>query len=203
MTLFKILILKEIFMSAKRTVQLLLVIAIMLASLGFTSRVSAWGCGPTVTVQWGDTLSGIARMCGITVGALYAANPGIGYYIYAGQVIYISNAYYAPSYTPTYYAPGRTYLVQWGDTLRIIAARYNTTEAAILAVNPGIWNPNNIYAGQYIYLPVSASYYTVQSGDTLRIIAARYGTTVEYLLALNPTIWNPNRIYAGQVIRVW
>lgn len=190
-------------MSAKRTVQIFLVIAIMLISLGATKQAFAWGCGSTVTVQWGDTLSKIAKICGTTVNALYAANPGLGYYIYAGQVLNIPNTYYTPVYTPTYYAPGGTYLVQWGDTLRIIAWRYNTTEEAILAVNPGIWNANYIYAGQYINLPVSASYYTVQSGDTLRIIAARYGTTVEYLLALNPTIWNPNRIYAGQVIRVW
>ena len=180
-------------MSAKRTVQLFLVIAIMLASLGFTGQAFAWGCGPTVTVQWGDTLSGIAQACGTTVGALYAANPGLGYWIYAGQVLYIpSTYYYPPVYTPTYYSPGGSYMVQWGDTLRIIAARFNTTEAAILAANPGIWNANYIYAGQYINLPSSSSYYTVQAGDTLKIIAVRFGTSVEYLQAINPTIWNPN-----------
>ncbi len=71
----------------------------------------------------------------------------------------------------------------------------------ILAVNPQIWNPNLIYAGQVINLPVHPVYYTVQWGDTLFKIATRYGTTVASLQYLN-NIWNPNWIYAGQVLRI-
>ncbi len=74
---------------------------------------------------------------------------------------------------------------------------------AILKVNPQIYNPNLIYAGQVINLPAGLSTYVVQRGDTLKIIAARFGTSLESLLALNPQIYNPNLIYVGQVIRVW
>ncbi|MCL4530148.1 MAG: LysM peptidoglycan-binding domain-containing protein [Chloroflexi bacterium] len=100
--------------------------------------------------------------------------------------------------------PGRQYVIQWGDTLAKIAARYGTSVSAILAVNPQLANrPSWIYAGEVITLPAAPTYYTVQRGDTLRIIAARYGTTVYGLQSLNPQIWNPNIIYVGQVIRVW
>ena len=47
------------------------------------------------------------------------------------------------------------YTVQKGDTLNKIAAEYNTTVDAILAINPQITNPNKIYPGQVIKIPVS------------------------------------------------
>ena len=74
---------------------------------------------------------------------------------------------------------------------------------ALLKVNPQVGNPNLIYAGQVINLPVGSSTYVVQWGDTLKIIATRFGTSVESLLALNPQITNANLIYVGQVIRLW
>jgi LysM repeat protein len=89
-----------------------------------------------------------------------------------------------------------------GDTLRKIAAKFNTTVDALLKLNPQIANPNVIYVGQAITIPAQATNHTVQRGDTLRIIANRYGTTVDAILALNPNIKNPNLIYVGQVIRV-
>ena len=94
------------------------------------------------------------------------------------------------------------YYVQRGDTLRNIASRWSTTVEEILKVNPQITNPNLIYVGQAINIPLGASSYIVQKGDTLRIIAGKFGTTVDALLALNPNIKNANLIYVGQVINV-
>ncbi len=104
------------------------------------------------------------------------------------------------------------YTVQRGDTLRIIANRFNTTVSAILALNPQITNPNLIYPGQVIVVPGSTggipdpppagSTYYVQRGDTLRIIANRFGTSVDAILAVNPQITNQNVIYAGQAIKL-
>lgn len=48
------------------------------------------------------------------------------------------------------------YVVQRGDTLSAIARRNNTTVAAILRLNPQIRNPNRLYVGQRILLPVAA-----------------------------------------------
>ena len=123
-----------------------------------------------------------------------------------GRNGYNNNTYNpAPQYyASNYYAPqaGRTYVVQWGDTLRNIADRTGVSIYDIQAVNPQIWNPNWIFYGQVINLPRAAQYYTVQYGDTLAIIAARYGTSLYSLESLNQ-LWNPNLIYPGQVIRIW
>lgn len=46
-----------------------------------------------------------------------------------------------------------TYVVQRGDTMRIIADRLGIPLGSLIAANPNIWNPNLIYAGQVICLP--------------------------------------------------
>ncbi len=195
-------------MATKRIFQLIVVAAILVASLASAGGVMAWsGCASYITVQWGDTLSGIAALCGTTAEAIRDANPGLGWWVYAGQVLYIPTGYtYAPVYYPAQYTPsyGGTYVVQWGDTLGKIAARMGYSVSDILAVNPQIWNASLIYVGQCINLPAAAPvYYTVQYGDTLRIIASIYGTSVYSLQLLNPAIYDPNLIYPGQVIRIW
>jgi peptidoglycan endopeptidase LytE len=155
-------------------------------------------------VARGDTLKSLANRFGTTIDALLAANRDItnANLIYEGQRLTV----YAGPVTPPPNNPpptsGQIYYAQRGDTLRKIAAKFNTTVDAILKVNPRITNPNLIYVGQAISIPGDASTYIVQKGDTLRIIANRFGTTVDALLALNPNIWNANLIYAGQVIRV-
>ncbi len=106
------------------------------------------------------------------------------------------------------------YVVQRGDTLRIIANRFGTTVQAILTANPQITNPNLIYPGQVLVVPggtggiptptpaPGGSSYYVQPGDTLKIIAARFGTTVDAILSVNPQITNQNLIYVGQAIKL-
>ncbi|MBI5952217.1 MAG: LysM peptidoglycan-binding domain-containing protein [Chloroflexi bacterium] len=190
-------------MIVKRIFQLILVVAILVASFASTGGAMAWsGCASYITVQWGDTLSGLAALCGTTMEAIRAANPGLGWWVYAGQVLYIPTGYES---SPMYYPPaGGTYVVQRGDTLGKIAARQGVSVSDILAANPQIWNASLIYAGQVINLPTASPvYYTVQRGDTLRVIASNYGTTVYSLLLLNPTIYDANLIYPGQVLRVW
>ncbi len=155
-------------------------------------------------VARGDTLRSLASRFGTTVDALFAANPDItnANVIYEGQRLKV---YSGPVTPPPNNPPppsGQVYYAQRGDTLRKIAAKFNTTVDAILRVNPQITNPNLIYVGQAITVPADVSTYQVQRGDTLRIIASKFGTTVDALLALNPNIWNANLIYAGQVIRV-
>jgi LysM repeat protein len=185
-------------MSFKRIAQLVVILAMLVASFGFAGSASVYACSNYVTVQWGDTLSGIASLCGTTAVAIQAANPGLSWWIYAGQVLCIPTSS-APVYYPT---PGGTYIVQWGDTLASIASRAGVSVNDVLAANPTIWNASYIYAGQVICLPAAPAYYTVQIDDTMRIIAERYGTSIYSLQMLNPQINNINWIYAGQTIRV-
>jgi len=102
------------------------------------------------------------------------------------------------------------HIVQWGETLTMIAARYGTTVNAIVQAN-GIRNPNYIWVGQRLVIPVpappppppppSGCTYVVRPGDTLTAIAWRYRTTVWWLVSAN-NIWNPNLIFVGQRLRV-
>ncbi len=96
-----------------------------------------------------------------------------------------------------------TYVIQPGDTLSGIAAKFGTTTQVLAELN-GISDPDLIYAGTTLRVPEnspSAKYYQVQPGDTLSEIAAKFGTTTSALAALNG-ISNPNLIYAGTTIRI-
>jgi LysM repeat protein len=100
-------------------------------------------------VQRGDTLARIARRFGTTVWAIAQANNIFNINrIYVGQYLVIPGGTYPPT-DPTVIS----YYVRYGDTLARIAAAYGTTWQAIAAYN-GIVNPNRIYAGQLIYIPV-------------------------------------------------
>ena len=119
------------------------------------------------TVQPGDWLSRIARNCGVTLSALYAANPGVSArtsYIYPGQVLVIPGGYDDGTTYPTYpNYPGSTfcgpswdsygsyYVVCRGDTLGSIAMYYGVNWRYLQNRN-GIVNANRIYAGQIIRL---------------------------------------------------
>jgi LysM repeat protein len=137
-------------MHIKKFLQLIIFAMLLVTSFASVGGASAWSQCPTyITVQWGDTLTKIAAKCDTTVNAIRAANPGLGWWLYAGQTLYIPSGYTPPSQPPTY----NTYTVQWGDTLGKIAARSGTSVSALLAVNPQIYNASLIYVGQVINLP--------------------------------------------------
>jgi LysM repeat protein len=145
-------------MKTKRILQAFVIVAVLVSSLSLTGSASAWYCASYITVQWGDTLSGIAAYCGTTMDAIRAANPGLGWWVYAGQVLYIPSGYgYYPTNYPTYpvnYTPtGGNYTIRWGDTLGNIAAANGISLYALLAANPQIWNANLIFPGQVITIP--------------------------------------------------
>ena len=101
---------------------------------------------------------------------------------------------------------GRTYTVQAGDTLSVIAAKLGVSTSAISGCRSG--NPNLIYPGEVLKInggntapkPAGRTY-TVRAGDNLSAIASRYGTTYQALAAKNG-IANPNLIYPGQVLKI-
>ena len=152
----------------KRIFQWVLVGALVVATFASTgSAAASGGCASYAVVQWGDTLSGLASLCGTTVGAIQAANPGLGSWLLAGQVLYIPTGG-GNTYVSAYQGQvaGSTYTVQWGDSLGGIAAKTGFSYSAILSVNPKIWNADLIYPGEVINLPASgyASGYGSASG---------------------------------------
>jgi len=141
-------------MNVRKFAQIITIAILLITSIASIGGASAWSqCPAYITVQWGDTLSGIAIKCDTTVDAIRAANPSLGWWLYTGQVIYIPGGHTPPSQPTTY----STYTVQWGDTLSKIATRSGTTVNSLLAVNPQIYNPSLIYAGQVINLPSGVS----------------------------------------------
>jgi murein DD-endopeptidase MepM/ murein hydrolase activator NlpD len=106
---------------------------------------------------------------------------------------------------------GDVYVVQPGDTLSSIAARFGLKLSDIATAN-NLSNTNLIFVGQRLVLPPNqppaspttspsdssaSSIYVVQAGDTLFSVAARFGVKMADI-ALANSIQDTNYIYVGQ-----
>jgi spore germination protein len=97
-------------------------------------------------------------------------------------------------------------VVQSGDTLSEIAAALGVSVDDIARAN-GISDPNVIFAGQRLSVPVGApgagtiAVWTVQPGDTLWEIGQRFGLSADQIARHN-SIDDPNLIFAGQQLRI-
>ena len=91
------------------------------------------------------------------------------------------------------------YIMQTGDTLPAIAAKFNMSLNDLVNLN----NPVLIQPGKALTVsaptPPPTQTYTVKAGDTLTAIALKFGTTVAAIVAAN-NIANPNLISVGQVL---
>ncbi|MER2599582.1 MAG: LysM domain-containing protein [Caldilineales bacterium] len=88
-----------------------------------------------------------------------------------------------------------------GQTLWSIARWYGVSVETLQRVNR-ILDPNRIYAGQLLCIPIGAgggTTHVIQRGETLSSIARLYGTTWQCLAHRNH-IPNPNHIRAGQLL---
>ncbi len=148
-------------------------------------------------VRSGDSLWLIARKFNTTVAAIKSLNGLTSDSLSIGQVLRI----------PTTQTPNESYfeyVVRSGDSLWLLAQRYNTTVDAIRNLN-GL-SSSALRIGQILKIPsaggTSAPYfeYTVRSGDTLWDLARRYGTTVSAIKNLNGLSSDTLRI--GQVLKI-
>ncbi len=166
------------------------------------------GGGTTIhVVQRGETLFRIAMRYGTTVEAIAAAN-GISdpRYISVGQRLLIPNARLDVD------VPGApiTHSVAPGDTLRTLAAAYQTTAEGIAAAN-SITNPARLFIGQELTINQGAagdadtaaqprSLYRVQPGDNVLRIALRLGVPWRALAEANG-LAGSGPVFAGS--RIW
>ncbi|MCU0520287.1 MAG: LysM peptidoglycan-binding domain-containing protein [Anaerolineae bacterium] len=185
----------------------LTILVIALAAVTRQPAAAAPLADTTYIVQYGDSLTRIAARYGLTVGQLAAAN-GLGWnsWLYAGQRLNIpGSAAPAPAPAPS----GGGYVVQRGDTLMSIAARYGLTVGQLASANGLYWN-SWVYVGQRLTIPGGSSpapapapstpsaggTHVVQRGNTLFSIARTYGTTVAALRSANGLA--SDLIYVGQ-----
>jgi LysM repeat protein len=145
--------------------RLLMAVVVALLVAGAVANVA--GAAPAQTgdsyvVKPGDTLGSIAARYGVSASALARAN-GITNpdRIYIGQNLAIPGTSGGTGQTsapkpPTTAPSTGTYIVQQGDTLGKIAARYGTTVANLMRLN-GISNPDRIWVGQRLKVSGSGS----------------------------------------------
>lgn len=152
---------------------------------GTASGMCPTGAVP-YTVEEGDTLYTIARMYGVSLADIIAANPGLTdvNMLYIGQMICV------PIPKPCH---GQKYTVMSGDSFYTIARKYGITVAELMAANPNI-PANNLMVGMVICIPTPVARpcptgsmtYTVVAGDTLASIADRFSLSVYSLTVANP-----------------
>jgi LysM repeat protein len=179
-----------------------------LAVTGTPTPTLTPGAGNYV-VQYGDTLSSIAKRFGVTVAALKSANNLTSDAIYAGEILRIP--------APTPLTPTRTatplpagsfhYTVQAGDQLLALARRFGVTTSAIRSANR--LTSDTLFAGQVLVIPApfptatlapGAQFYVVQPGDQLLRIARRFGITLSALKAANGLA--SDTLQPGQVLTI-
>jgi LysM repeat protein len=161
------------------------------------------------TVRSGDTLGSIATRTGTSIAALVErnglANPNL---IRVGQVLALPGATGpAPAASPA--GGAQFHVVQAGDTIGRVAARYGISQRQLIDAN-GLTD-GMIYVGQRLsLLPAAAppapsgpgtTSHTVTLGQTLSSIAQRYGTTIRAIQDANG-ITDPNRVVVGQVLTI-
>jgi len=183
----------------------------------------------TYTVQPGDTVLNIANRYQSTVEAISDANglSNVGF-IVVGQTLIVptpagvgqpattsgtgtnTSAGTGTTGTTTTTTPGR-HVVQAGENLYRIALLYNTSVEALASLN-NITNPNTIFVGMTLQVPVTAGgtggptttptgaqTHVVRAGENAFRIGLQYNITVEQLALANQLI-NPNLIFTGQTL---
>ncbi len=107
--------------------------------------------------------------------------------------------------------PDVAYSVVSGDSLSVIARRFDTTVAQLVALNQ-LTSSHRIQIGQRLLLPQNEELianqappadgvYTVTRGDTVSMISRRFSVSESALLRLN-NIEDASRIYPGQELRL-
>lgn len=176
----------------------LAVALIVVLGLGFAMAAPATAqepCGPTYTVQRGDTLYRIASRCDTTVADILAINPAITNRnrIHVNQVINIPQSGDTPA-PPAPEPDAFIYIVRPGDWLLRIARRFDVSLSALLRANPQLRTPSRIYPGQRLVIPLQPDQPTASlappsgpAGTQARVEGSGFtpGAAVEVLLGQN------------------
>lgn len=129
------------------------------------------------TVKKGDSLWLIANKYGTTVDELKSANNLKSNTLSIGQTLIVPEKKENTNKI--------SYVVKKGDSLWLIANKYDTTVEKIKSTNN--LKSNTLSIGQVLVIPSSSEFitYTVKKGDSLWLIANKYNTTVDNIKKLN------------------
>ena len=129
------------------------------------------------TVKKGDSLWLIANKYGTTVDELKNANNLKSNTLSIGQTLIIPEKKENTNKI--------SYVVKKGDSLWLIANKYDTTVEKIKSTNN--LKSNTLSIGQVLVIPSSSEFvtYMVKKGDSLWLIANKYNTTVDNIKKLN------------------
>lgn len=129
------------------------------------------------TVKKGDSLWLIANKYGTTVDELKSENNLKSNTLSIGQTLIIPEKKENTNKI--------SYVVKKGDSLWLIANKYDTTVEKIKSTNN--LKSNTLSIGQVLVIPSSSEFitYTVKKGDSLWLIANKYNTTVDNIKKLN------------------
>lgn len=147
----------------------------------------------TYIVQKGDSLWSIANKFNMTVSELKKLNNLTNNLLSIGQVLKIKDSSNNGE---------KTYTVQKGDSLWVIANKYGITTEELKSYNN--LTSNLLSIGQVLKIPQgktsTENIYTVKKGDSLWTIANRYNTTVEKIKVLNNL--TSNLLSIGQQLKI-
>ena len=147
----------------------------------------------TYIVQKGDSLWSIANKFNMTVSELKNLNNLTNNLLSIGQVLKIKDSSNNGK---------KTYTVQKGDSLWVIANKYGITTEELKSYNN--LTSNLLSIGQVLKIPQgktsTENIYTVKKGDSLWTIANRYNTTVEKIKVLNNL--TSNLLSIGQQLKI-
>ena len=144
-------------------------------------------------VKAGDSLYSIARDFNTTVDEIKRINNLTNDSLSIGELLKL----------PSPLLPEDSYIVQKGDSLYSIAAKYNTTIDALKDANN--LTTNILSVGQVLRLPTldeidNSINYVVKRGDSLYSIAREFNTTVDEIKELNNLV--SNLLSIGQNLKI-
>jgi LysM repeat protein len=169
----------------KNRVLIVVVLAALVLGGGLTApRPALAGGSYCHVVRVGENLSSIAVQYGVSVQALVTAN-----HLSNPNLIYVGQCLILPTAQTTCGSCTKIHIVQPGEYLKLIAAKYGSTWECIAQKN-GLANPNVIYPGQRLVVPVKCS--QPKPTPTPKPVAGEW--TAQYwnnpYLSGNPTLVN-------------
>lgn len=169
-------------------------------------------------IKRGETLSVISKRYRVSVQSLMRANNMRKPVLIAGKMLKIpgyqgrssitESTTHQAKYTPQKKELPSTHIVKSGESLLIIANRYNTTVKNIQELNN--LNTINLHIGQVLFVQKLSGYnetntvkkkYRVKSGDNLFRISQNHNMPLDRLLRINK-LTPKSKIHAGQYIYV-